>query len=137
MTRTGLDGDALTIIAPTGSHRFEDAAGAGEFTERIRTAARAARATPQAAASLAKAPPDPAPEELRAGGRPLDRLERSAAPHRSGALTDQEFARAEERLPGRPARRPPGYGAGWKLANASSLAWELAGAAQSASGVVQ
>ncbi|MQS12633.1 SHOCT domain-containing protein [Streptomyces kaniharaensis] len=103
VARTKLNGDVLTVVALTGSHRFEDVVKADVFAEQIRAAARAARTAPRPAPGVV-APSDTAPAlagaELSAGGQLLDQLERLAALHRSGALTDEEFTRAKERLIG-------------------------------------
>ncbi|KJK58723.1 SHOCT domain-containing protein [Saccharothrix sp. ST-888] len=86
VTKTRLNGEVLKVIALSGAHRFEDVVKAGIFAEQILAAAAAARrrtaARPAPAADL------------------LDRLERLAALHTSGALTDEEFSRARQRLIG-------------------------------------
>ncbi|MFF9646065.1 SHOCT domain-containing protein [Kitasatospora aureofaciens] len=87
VTRTKFNGEVLTIVALTGSHRFEDVIKAEPFAERIRETAQIARTTP---------PPPPAPS----GDRLIDQLERLAALRASGALTDEEFSRAKQRLIG-------------------------------------
>ncbi|MET8623175.1 SHOCT domain-containing protein [Kitasatospora sp. NPDC004669] len=103
VTRTKLTGDVLTVVALTGSHRFEDVAKADVFAERIREAARLARlarsASPQVPAA-APAPSDAAPAEFSAGEQLLGQLERLAALRASGALTEEEFSRAKQRLLG-------------------------------------
>ncbi|MFH9351638.1 SHOCT domain-containing protein [Kitasatospora sp. NPDC017646] len=66
----------LTIVAPTGSHRLEDVTKGVVFAERM--------------------PSDAAPSVDRL----VDRSERLAALRASGALTDEEFGRAEQRLIG-------------------------------------
>ncbi|MEV7602713.1 SHOCT domain-containing protein [Kitasatospora sp. NPDC089797] len=91
VARTKLNGEVLTVVALTGSHRFEEVVKAEVFAEQIRAAARAARTTP---------PPAPAPAELSAGEQLLGQLERLAALRASGALTDEEFTRAKQRLLG-------------------------------------
>ncbi|CAM5385475.1 SHOCT domain-containing protein [Streptomyces viridifaciens] len=87
VARTKFNGEVLTVVALTGSHRFEDVIKAEPFAERIRETAQAARTTP---------PPAPAPS----GDRLVDQLERLAALRASGALTDEEFSRAKQRLIG-------------------------------------
>ncbi|MGW3038823.1 SHOCT domain-containing protein [Kitasatospora sp. NPDC001159] len=100
VTRTKLNGDVLTVVALTGSHRFEDVAKADVFAERIREAARLARsASPQAPAAV-PVPSGAAPVELSAGEQLLGQLERLAALRASGALTEEEFSRAKQRLLG-------------------------------------
>ncbi|MFJ2186831.1 SHOCT domain-containing protein [Kitasatospora sp. NPDC087861] len=96
VTRTKLNGDVLTVVALTGSHRFEDVAKADVFAERLREAARRARTAPPTKPT----PTDAAPAELNAGDQLLGQLERLAALHASGALTDEEFTRAKARLIG-------------------------------------
>ncbi|MBO1419294.1 SHOCT domain-containing protein [Streptomyces sp. FH025] len=96
VTRTKLNGDVLTLVALTGSHRFEDVVKAEVFAEQLRERARLARtAPPQAPAAI------PAPSaELSAGEQLIGQLERLAALRTSGALTDEEFSRAKQRLIG-------------------------------------
>lgn len=89
VARTKLNGEVLTVVALTGSHRFEDVAKAEVFAEQLREAARLARSTPPQA-------PEPTPS----GEQLLNQLERLAALHTSGALTDEEFTRAKHRLLG-------------------------------------
>ncbi|MFD4537366.1 SHOCT domain-containing protein [Kitasatospora sp. NPDC058397] len=96
VARTKLNGDVLTIVALTGSHRFEDVAKADVFAEQLREAARLARKAASAAGPAA----DTAPAELGAGDQLLGQLERLAALHGSGALTDEEFTRAKARVIG-------------------------------------
>ncbi|MEV7354542.1 SHOCT domain-containing protein [Kitasatospora sp. NPDC091276] len=96
VARTKLNGDVLTVVALTGSHRFEDVAKADVFAEQLREAARLARK----AASAARPAADTAPADLSAGDQLLGQLERLAALHASGALTDEEFTRAKARLIG-------------------------------------
>ncbi|MDH6704519.1 hypothetical protein P3T27_001222 [Kitasatospora sp. MAA19] len=141
VTRTKLNGDVLTVVALTGSHRFEDVAKADVFAERLREAARRARTAPPTKPTPTDAAPRRAerrrstPRPAGAVGRPA-RLRRA---HRRGVHPGQG---PPDRLgPVRP-RGPAGpgatsYGAGWKLAKAASRAWELAGEPQSASGVIQ
>ncbi|MEU9074850.1 SHOCT domain-containing protein [Kitasatospora sp. NPDC004745] len=93
VARTKLNGDVLTVVALTGSHRFEDVVKADVFAEQLRAAAGRARTVPAAASA-------PVPAEADAGGQLVDQLERLAALHRSGALTDEEFTRAKARLIG-------------------------------------
>ncbi|MFJ3214305.1 SHOCT domain-containing protein [Kitasatospora sp. NPDC086801] len=96
VARTKLNGDVLTVVALTGSHRFEDVAKADVFAEQVRAAARLARK----AASTARPAAEAAPADLSAGDQLLGQLERLAALHASGALTDEEFSRAKARLIG-------------------------------------
>ncbi|MFD5467627.1 SHOCT domain-containing protein [Kitasatospora sp. NPDC127059] len=99
VARTKLNGDVLTVVALTGSHRFEDVAKADVFAERIREAARVARTTrPPTPADTTG--PDTTPADATSGGQLLDQLERLAALRASGALTEDEFARAKQRLLG-------------------------------------
>ncbi|KJS62800.1 SHOCT domain-containing protein [Streptomyces rubellomurinus] len=114
VVRTKFNGEVLTVVALTGAHRFEDVIKGEVFAEQIREAARRARTAPPAdaapahdtAPAVAAAPPvalppaDAAPAELDAGERLLGQLERLAALHASGALTDEEFGRAKQRLLG-------------------------------------
>ncbi|MFD8708381.1 SHOCT domain-containing protein [Kitasatospora sp. NPDC059648] len=88
VTRTKFNGEVLTVVALTGSHRFEDVVKAEVFAERIRETARTARTTPQA------------PKPSDTGDQLIDQLERLAALRASGALTDEEFSRAKQRLIG-------------------------------------
>ncbi|MEU9042099.1 MULTISPECIES: SHOCT domain-containing protein [unclassified Kitasatospora] len=97
VTRTKLNGEVLTVVALTGSHRFEDVVKADVFAEQVRESARLARTAPPAAPAAA-APTDPA--ALGEGEQLVDRLERLAALHASGALTEDEFTRAKQRLIG-------------------------------------
>ncbi|MEV6208368.1 SHOCT domain-containing protein [Kitasatospora sp. NPDC051914] len=93
VTRSRINGEVLKVVALTGAHRFEDVVKAEPFAERVRTAAAEARrlaAEAQTAAPAAAAPP----ADL------LDQLERLAALHSAGALTDEEFTRAKQRLIG-------------------------------------
>ncbi|MER7750418.1 SHOCT domain-containing protein [Kitasatospora sp. NPDC097643] len=99
VSRSRLNGEVLLIVALTGSHRFEDVLKAEVFAEQIRAAARLARAADQPSPAAAPLTED-APAGPAAGDRLLDQLERLAALHRSGALTDEEFARAKQRLIG-------------------------------------
>ncbi|MFE6051959.1 SHOCT domain-containing protein [Kitasatospora sp. NPDC056446] len=102
VNRTKLNGDVLTIVALTGSHRFEDVAKADVFAEQVRESARLARTAPPAA----PAPAGPAPAGpgtgtgLDAGEQLIGQLERLAALYASGALTEDEFTRAKQRLIG-------------------------------------
>ncbi|WP_030059219.1 MULTISPECIES: SHOCT domain-containing protein [Streptomyces] len=91
VTRTKLNGDVLTVVALTGSHRFEDVVKADVFAEQIRESARLARTAP--ALQKPAAAPD-ADEQL------IGQLERLAALRASGALTEDEFTRAKQRLIG-------------------------------------
>ncbi|MFJ8626885.1 SHOCT domain-containing protein [Kitasatospora sp. NPDC093550] len=89
VVRSKINGDVLTVVALTGSHRFEDVVKADVFAEQVRAAARTARTAA------------PAPQEPAADGEQLiGQLERLAALHTSGALTDEEFTRAKQRLIG-------------------------------------
>ncbi|MGW2378414.1 MULTISPECIES: SHOCT domain-containing protein [Kitasatospora] len=91
VTRTKFNGEVLTVVALTGSHRFEEVVKAEVFAEQLRAAARIARtARPQA----------PAPSDAAPGEQLLDQLERLAALRTSGALTEEEFSRAKQRLIG-------------------------------------
>ncbi|MFJ9770181.1 SHOCT domain-containing protein [Kitasatospora sp. NPDC101157] len=92
VARTKLNGEVLTVVALTGSHRFEDVIKAEPFAERIRETARTARATPQPPALSRTAP--------ATGDQLIDQLERLAALRASGALTEEEFSRAKQRLIG-------------------------------------
>ncbi|MFJ9693566.1 SHOCT domain-containing protein [Kitasatospora sp. NPDC101183] len=96
VTRTKLNGDVLTVVAITGSHRFEDVVKADVFAEQVRTTAGRARTAP----APAPAPADAAPAELSAGEQLIGQLERLAALRASGALTEEEFTRAKQRLIG-------------------------------------
>ncbi|MFH8382781.1 SHOCT domain-containing protein [Kitasatospora sp. NPDC018058] len=100
VTRTKLTGDVLTVVALTGSHRFEEVEKADVFAERIREAARLARSASPQAPAAAPAPSEAAPAELSTGERLLGQLERLAALRASGALTEEEFSRAKQRLLG-------------------------------------
>ncbi|MFI6153453.1 SHOCT domain-containing protein [Kitasatospora sp. NPDC051170] len=108
VVQTKFNGEVLTVVALTGAHRFEDVLKAEVFAEQIREAARKARtattprpaATAPNAAPTAAAPADAVPAELSAGDQLLGQLERLAALHTSGALTDEEFSRAKQRLIG-------------------------------------
>ncbi|MEV7176232.1 SHOCT domain-containing protein [Kitasatospora sp. NPDC093679] len=91
VVRTRINGEVLKVVALTGAHRFEDVVKAEPFAERIRAVAVEARRREAGAAAPAAAPP---PADL------LDQLERLAALHGAGALTDEEFARAKRRLIG-------------------------------------
>ncbi|MEV7777927.1 SHOCT domain-containing protein [Kitasatospora sp. NPDC088351] len=94
VTRTRFNGEVLLVVALTGSHRFEDVAKAEVFAEQIRAAARLSRnATPKSLAPAPAAAPS-------TGAELLDQLERLAALHTAGALTDEEFGRAKQRLIG-------------------------------------
>ncbi|MFD7826488.1 SHOCT domain-containing protein [Kitasatospora sp. NPDC059803] len=55
---------------------------------------------PRAGRGAGGRPPHTAPAELGAGDQLLGQLERLAALHGSGALTDEEFTRAKARLIG-------------------------------------
>ncbi len=92
VTRTKLNGEVLKVIALTGAQRFEDVVKAEPFAEQLRESARAARSTP--ATAPAPAAPATSPADL------LDQLERLAALHTAGALSDDEFSRAKQRLIG-------------------------------------
>ncbi|SOB83661.1 SHOCT domain-containing protein [Streptomyces sp. 1331.2] len=94
VARSKLNGEILTVVALTGSHRFEDVVEADDFAERIRESARLARTAPAAAPTVTLAKPAPGGEQL------IDQLERLAALHTSGALTPDEFTRAKQRLIG-------------------------------------
>ncbi|MFB7128844.1 MULTISPECIES: SHOCT domain-containing protein [unclassified Kitasatospora] len=93
VTRTKLNGEVLLVVALSGSHRFEDVAKAEFFAEQLRASARAARNAP-------KAGPAAAPVEASAGEQLIGQLERLAALRASGALTEDEFTRAKQRLIG-------------------------------------
>ncbi|MFF7989962.1 SHOCT domain-containing protein [Kitasatospora xanthocidica] len=96
VARTKLNGDVLTVVALTGAHRFEDVIKADVFAEQVRESARLART----ATALAK-PAAPVAVALPGdGGQLIGQLERLAALHASGALTDDEFSRAKQRLIG-------------------------------------
>ncbi|MEV7772126.1 SHOCT domain-containing protein [Kitasatospora sp. NPDC086791] len=98
VTRTRLNGDVLTVVALTGSHRFEDVVKADVFAERVRESARLARTAP-----VPRQPADPAAPTAPDGGdgeQLIGRLERLAALRASGALTEDEFTRAKQRLIG-------------------------------------
>lgn len=97
VTQTKLNGEVLTVVALTGAHRFEDVVKAEVFAEQVREAARSARA---ASRRPAPAVADAAPADLSAGDQLLGQLERLAALHTAGALTDEEFSRAKQRLIG-------------------------------------
>ncbi|MFD7829882.1 hypothetical protein, partial [Kitasatospora sp. NPDC059803] len=66
VARTKLNGDVLTIVALTGSHRFEDVAKADVFAEQLREAARLARKVAGGGGGGGRAPPPPPPP----GGAP-------------------------------------------------------------------
>ncbi|MFJ6384850.1 SHOCT domain-containing protein [Kitasatospora sp. NPDC092039] len=92
VTRTKLNGEVLLVVALTGSHRFEDVVKADFFAEQLRTAARTARNAPKAVPA--------APAEAATGDQLIGQLERLAALRASGALTEDEFTRAKQRLIG-------------------------------------
>ncbi|WP_380278824.1 SHOCT domain-containing protein [Kitasatospora purpeofusca] len=92
VTRTRINGEVLLVVALTGSHRFEDVVKAEVFAEQLRAAARLARQASRKALD--------APAPAGSGGELLDQLERLAALHTAGALTDEEFTRAKQRLIG-------------------------------------
>ncbi|MGW4897992.1 SHOCT domain-containing protein [Kitasatospora sp. NPDC004240] len=96
-TKSRINGEVLLVVALTGSHRFEDVVKAEVFAEQLRAAARLAREKDRAALSAAPAAPAAA---TAPGGDLLDQLERLAALHTAGALTDEEFTRAKQRLIG-------------------------------------
>ncbi|WP_030232573.1 SHOCT domain-containing protein [Streptomyces sp. NRRL S-350] len=103
VARTKFNGDVLTIVALTGSHRFEDVAKADVFAERVRESARLARLAPPAAPAVGPADAaraDAATAGPGAGEQLVGQLERLAALHAAGALTHDEFARAKQRLIG-------------------------------------
>lgn len=93
VTRTRINGEVLLVVALTGSHRFEDVVKAEVFAEQVRAAASLARN------ALRQQTPAPA-AATSSGTELLDQLERLAALHAAGALTDEEFARAKQRLIG-------------------------------------
>ncbi|MFE7525735.1 SHOCT domain-containing protein [Kitasatospora sp. NPDC057542] len=93
VTRTKLNGEVLLVVALTGSHRYEDVVKAEFFAEQLRASARAARNAP-------KAVPVAAPAEAATGEQLIGQLERLAALRASGALTEDEFTRAKQRLIG-------------------------------------
>ncbi|MFG2912955.1 SHOCT domain-containing protein [Kitasatospora sp. NPDC048298] len=92
VTRTKLNGEVLMVVALTGSHRFEDVVKADFFAEQLRVAARSARNTPKALPT--------APAADTTGEQLIGQLERLAALRGSGALTEDEFTRAKQRLIG-------------------------------------
>ncbi|GAA1392744.1 hypothetical protein GCM10009639_24850 [Kitasatospora putterlickiae] len=95
VTKTRINGEVLLVVALTGSHRYEDVAKAEIFAERIRATARLAREASR------RTPADaPAPAANTSGADLLEQLERLAALHTAGALTDDEFTRAKQRLIG-------------------------------------
>ncbi|GAA2841962.1 SHOCT domain-containing protein [Kitasatospora sp. CM 4170] len=94
VTKSRINGEVLLVVALTGSHRFEDVIKAEVFAEQVRAAARLAR---EAAQKSQAAAPAAAPSS---GADLLDQLERLAALHTAGALTDEEFSRAKQRLIG-------------------------------------
>ncbi|MFJ3791808.1 SHOCT domain-containing protein [Kitasatospora sp. NPDC090091] len=93
VTKSRINGEVLLVVALTGSHRFEDVVKAEVFAEQVRAAARLSRE----AAQKPQAAPAAAPSS---GTDLLDQLERLAALHTAGALTDEEFSRAKQRLIG-------------------------------------
>ncbi|WP_406199437.1 SHOCT domain-containing protein [Kitasatospora sp. NBC_01560] len=97
VTRTRLNGEVLLVVALTGSHRFEDVVKAEVFAEQLRAAARLAREAERKAPAAVPGAPAPAPSS---GAELLDQLERLATLHAAGALTDEEFGRAKQRLIG-------------------------------------
>ncbi|WP_327677797.1 SHOCT domain-containing protein [Kitasatospora sp. NBC_00458] len=97
VTKTRINGEVLLVVALTGSHRFEDVVKAEVFAEQVRAAARLARnAQRQELAAPAAAPA----AAVSSGTELLDQLERLAGLHAAGALTDEEFSRAKQRLIG-------------------------------------
>ncbi|MFC9325390.1 SHOCT domain-containing protein [Kitasatospora sp. NPDC057015] len=96
VTRTRLNGEVLKVVALTGAHRFEDVTKAEPFAERLRESARAARE----GATAAPAATGPATGSPATGADLLDQLERLAALRTAGALTEEEFTRAKQRLIG-------------------------------------
>ncbi|MFE7564019.1 SHOCT domain-containing protein [Kitasatospora sp. NPDC057500] len=94
VTRTRINGEVLLVVALTGSHRFEDVVKAEVFAEQLRAAAGSAREASRKALAA------PAPAPAAPGADLLDQLERLAALHTAGALTDDEFTRAKQRLIG-------------------------------------
>ncbi|WP_316523679.1 SHOCT domain-containing protein [Kitasatospora brasiliensis] len=105
VTRTKLNGEVLLVVALTGSHRFEEVVKAEFFAEQLRAAARAARTTrkPELAAAAPAAAAGPAAGSgsgLDAGEQLIGQLERLAALRTAGALTEDEFTRAKQRLIG-------------------------------------
>ncbi|MBD0671436.1 SHOCT domain-containing protein [Streptomyces sp. CBMA156] len=90
VTRTKLNGEVLLVVAMTGSHRFEDVVKADFFAEQLRAAARAAGNAPKAVAAAGPG----------TGEQLITQLERLAALRASGALTEDEFTRAKQRLIG-------------------------------------
>ncbi|MER6397849.1 MULTISPECIES: SHOCT domain-containing protein [unclassified Kitasatospora] len=98
VNRSRLNGEVLLVVALTGSHRFEDVVKAEVFAEQIRATARLVR---EAAAKAPAAPAGaPAVAPAASGTELLDQLERLTALHTAGALTDEEFSRAKQRLIG-------------------------------------
>ncbi|MFI8457466.1 SHOCT domain-containing protein [Kitasatospora sp. NPDC085464] len=92
VNRTKLNGEVLTVVALTGSHRFEDVVKADVFAEQLRESARLARTV--------AAPGKPAAAAPSGGEQLVGQLERLAALRASGALTEDEFSRAKQRLIG-------------------------------------
>ncbi|MFF2349288.1 SHOCT domain-containing protein [Kitasatospora sp. NPDC058115] len=99
VTRTRINGEVLLVVALTGSHRFEDVVKAEVFAEQVRATARLVREAASRQALAAPAPAGPAPA-ASSGAELLDQLERLTALHTAGALTDEEFTRAKQRLIG-------------------------------------
>ncbi|GHF48682.1 hypothetical protein GCM10018790_28010 [Kitasatospora xanthocidica] len=98
VARTKLNGDVLTVVALTGAHRFEDVVKADVFAEQVRESARLARTAPAAALEKPAAPAAAGP--LVDGEQLIGQLERLVALHATGALTEDEFSRAKQRLIG-------------------------------------
>lgn len=98
VTHSKLNGEVLLVVALTGSHRFEDVVKADFFAEQLRAAARNARNTPKAVTAAPAAPTEPA--ATATGEQLIGQLERLAALRTSGALTEDEFTRAKQRLIG-------------------------------------
>ncbi|MFI6845430.1 SHOCT domain-containing protein [Kitasatospora sp. NBC_00085] len=94
VAKSRINGEVLLVVALTGSHRFEDVVKGEVFAEQIRAAARLARTAAQ------KAPAGPGAAPASSGTELLDQLERLAALRTAGALTDEEFSRAKQRLIG-------------------------------------
>ncbi|MCX5212447.1 SHOCT domain-containing protein [Kitasatospora sp. NBC_00240] len=103
VNRTTFNGEVLQVIALTGAHRFEDVVKAEPFAEQLRAGAGAARSAYEAALA-AVVPTAPAASAVPSGPATgedlLDGLERLAALRAAGALTEEEFTRAKQRLIG-------------------------------------
>ncbi|MFF1870088.1 SHOCT domain-containing protein [Kitasatospora herbaricolor] len=104
VNRTKFNGEVLQVVALTGAHRFEDVVKAEPFAEMLRAGAGTFRtayeAALAAAAPVTPAPTATTPSAAADGEELLDRLERLAALRTAGALTEEEFSRAKQRLLG-------------------------------------